>query len=116
MTPVGPDAGREQANHIFIAGGRCAGNPWRFQWPILGGVSRHQPHGSSIEPMTGIKLSRVRAGRVAHATHRHPIHDVLPARNPVFVSSGLPSRARLTRCLWPPADDEHSQTQNDHSP
>ena len=85
MTPVGPDAGGKQANHIFVAGGRSAGNSWRLQWPILRRVSGQQPHRRSIQRMAGIKLSRVGAGRVAHAAHRHALHDVLPTRDPIVV-------------------------------
>ena len=116
MTSVSPNASREQANHVFVAGRWRARNSRRLQWPILSRASRQQPHRGSIQPMAGIKLPRVGARRVTPAAHRHPLNDVLPARDSALVTSGSRARVSLAGCLWPSADAQYCQTHDDRNP
>src|ERR1039458_7038870 len=76
---VGPDAGRQQFDHVGIAGGWSAPNPRRVDRPIHVGPRRQVGDGSALQPPRPVEIPIAVARRVALSADGHVFDEILSA-------------------------------------
>ena len=84
---VGPDAGRQEFDHVGAIRGRSAANPRRVDRPIHVGLRRQVGDGRALQPSRPVEISIAVTRRVALSADGH-VFDEIPSASDVTRRAG----------------------------